>query len=268
MPSGFGRDPSYISKCWVGELHFGAGERGEVEITAEKRMWLQTISQKMTLTSRPGNPAYVIVLLGAASLASPTRAADVTGYAVLTSDYVFRGVSYSDGHASLQGGADVALESGLYLGAWASSVDISGGPTRQRDLQVNWYLGYSHELRSTWSLGVNAVLYTFPDTVGETDYDFLEYSIVANFNDRAWVEYSYSPDLYHSGSQTHNLDLYAEWPLPARLMLGGGAGYYDVSELTGRSYTYWQLGLTRPFGWIDIDLRYHGTSRAVPIIST
>ena len=229
---------------------------------------LQTISQNMTLTSRQGNPAYVIVLLGAASLVSPARAADVTGYAVLTSDYVFRGVSYSDGHASVQGGADVALGSGLYLGAWASSVDISGGPTRQRDLQVNYYLGYSHELRSAWNLGVNAVLYTFPDTVGEIDYDFLEYSIVANFDDRAWIEYSHSPDLYHSGSRTHNLDLYAEWPLPAQLMLGGGAGYYDVSELTGSSYTYWQLGLTRPFGLIDIDLRYHGTSRDVPIIST
>lgn len=210
----------------------------------------------------------VIVLLGAASPMSPARAADVTGYGVLTSDYVFRGVSYSDGHASVQAGADVALESGLYLGAWASSVDIGGGPARQRDWQLNYYLGYSQELGSDWSIGVNAVFYTFPNTVGETDYDFLEYSIVANFDDRAWIEYSHCPDLFHSGTRTHNLDLYAEWPLPAQLMLGGGAGYYDVSELTGSSYTYWQLGVTRAFGPIDIDLRYHGTSRAVPIIST
>jgi hypothetical protein len=51
-------------------------------------------------------------------------------------------------------------------------------------------------------------------------------------------------------------------------MLGAGAGYYDVSALTGRSYRYWQLGITRPLGRIDIDLRYHDTDHSVPIISS
>lgn len=209
-----------------------------------------------------------VALLAAASLVSAPRAAEVTGYGVLTTDYVFRGVTYSDGHAAVQAGADVALDSGLYLGAWGSSVDISGGSARQRDLQVNYYFGYNHELRPDWSVGANAVLYTFPGTEGDVDYDFIEYSVVANYDDRFWIEYSHSPDLFDSGRDTHNFDLYAEWPLPAQLMLGGGAGYYDVSELTGSGYAYWQLGVTRSLGRIDVDLRYHDTSRAVPIISS
>lgn len=209
-----------------------------------------------------------VALLCAALLVSAAPAAEVTGYGVLTTDYVFRGVTYSDGHAALQAGADVALDSGLYMGIWASSVDISGGPTRQRDLQLNYYLGYNHDLRSDWSIGANAVFYTFPRTKGDIDYDFPEYSIVANYDDRMWIEYSYSPDLFHSGRDTHHLDLYAEWPLAAHLVLGAGAGYYDVSELAGSAYSYWQLGITRSFRRIDVDLRYHDTSRAVPIIST
>jgi uncharacterized protein (TIGR02001 family) len=211
---------------------------------------------------------HAFVLLSAASFAPGARAADVTFYGVVTTDYVFRGVSYSDGHASVQAGTDVALDSGLYLGAWGSSVDISGGQTRQRNLQMNYYLGYDRELRGDWGIGANVVFYTFPGTEGEIDYDFLEYSIVANFDDRIWLEYSHSPDLFHSGRDTHNLDLYAEWSLPAHLMLGGGAGYYDVSQLSGRGYTYWQVGVTRTFGRVDIDLRYHDTDRAVPFIST
>jgi uncharacterized protein (TIGR02001 family) len=209
-----------------------------------------------------------VTLLSTALLVSAPRAAEVTGYGVLTSDYVFRGVTYSDGHAAVQAGADVALESGLYLGVWGSSVDISGGPNRQRDLQVNYYLGYNHELRREWSVGANAVFYTFPGTEGDVDYDFVEYSVIANYDDRFWIEYAHSPDLFHSGRDTHTFELYAEWPLPADLMLGGGAGYYDVSELAGSGYTYWQLGVTRSFGRIDLDLRYHDTSRAVPIISS
>jgi len=213
-------------------------------------------------------PHAAAVLLSGASLVSVARAADVTGYAVLTTDYVFRGVTYSDGHPALQAAADIVLDSGVYLGVWASSVDISGGPGQQRDLQLNYYLGYSHDFQSAWSVGANVVSYTFPGTEGNFEYDFFEYSIVANYDDRVWFEYSYSPDLFHSGSDTHNIDLYAEWGLPEQLIFGAGAGYYDVSELSGSGYAYWQAGLTRPFGRIDVDLRYHDTSRSVPIIST
>jgi uncharacterized protein (TIGR02001 family) len=206
--------------------------------------------------------------LGASFLVVPAGAADLTGYIVLTTDYVFRGVSYSDGHGALQAGADVALDSGLYFGIWGSSVDLSNGPARQRDLEIDYYLGYSHELRRDWIIGINVVAYTFPGTEGDVDYDYVEYSITANYNDRAWFEYSYSPDLFHSTRHTHNVELFTEWPLPANLRLGAGAGYYDVSALTGSGYGYWQLGITHPFGIIDVDLRYHDTSRAVPIIST
>jgi uncharacterized protein (TIGR02001 family) len=213
-------------------------------------------------------PLRAAGFLSGALLMSQSLATDLTGYAVLTTDYVFRGVTYSDGHGAVQAGADIALDSGLYFGIWGSSVDISGGPTRHRDRQVNYYVGYSRDLRNSWSIGANAVAYTFPATEGDIDYDFFEYSMVANYNDRAWLEYSYSPDLFNSSRHTHNVDLYAEWPLPAQLMLGAGAGYYDVSALTGSGYGYWQLGLTRPFGRIVVDLRYHDTNRAVPIIST
>lgn len=207
-------------------------------------------------------------VLGSTLTFSPSHAADVTGYVVLTTDYVFRGVTYSDGHAAAQAGADIALDSGLYFGIWGSTVDVSSSESRHRDRQLNYYLGYSHDLQKAWSIGANVIAYTFPGTEGDIDYDFLEYSIVTNYDDRIWLEYSYSPDLFHSSRHSHSLDLYTEWPLIAGLMLGAGAGYYDVSDLTGIGYGYWQLGLTRSFSRIDVDLRYHDSNRAVPVIST
>lgn len=194
-------------------------------------------------------------------------AADVTGYVALTTDYVFRGVSYSDSHVAGQAGGDVSFDSGLYFGIWGSTIDLSGGSTR-RDLQVNYYLGYLHELSRSWSLGTNVVAYTFPGTKGDIDYDFVEYSVVANYDDRAWLQYSWSPDLFHSGHHTHNIDLYAEWALPANLVLGAGAGYYDTSRLSGNGYGYWQLGVTRSSGRFDVDLRYHDANRYLKFIST
>jgi uncharacterized protein (TIGR02001 family) len=204
-----------------------------------------------------------------AALSGPTAvAAELTGYAVLTTDYVFRGVTYSDSHGAVQLGADVSFDSGLYLGAWGSTVDISNGSGRQRDVEFDYYIGYGLDISNKWGVGANVVSYNFPGAEGPLDYDYIEYSLTSNYNDRAWFEYSYSPDLYHSGYSTHNYELYTEWQLRWELTLGVGAGFYDVSNLSKSNYSYWQLGVTRPIGVVDVDLRYFDTSDWVPIVST
>jgi len=208
------------------------------------------------------------LFLSAVPAAAPANGADVTGYGLLTTDYVYRGVSYSDGHSAAQAAVDAAFESGVYFGAWASTVDIGSGAGHERDAQVNYYLGLSREWGRKWLVGANVVAHTFPGARGNVDYDYVEWSIVASYDDRAWLEYSYSDDLFHTGRHTHNVELYAEWPLPANVMLGGGAGYYDTAALTGLGYGYWQVGLTCPVGPVSVDLRYHDSNRNVPIIST
>lgn len=214
-----------------------------------------------------GRRWLVVACLHAAWPLSTAGAADVTGYVLLTTDYVFRGVTYSDGEEAAQGGLDIALDSGLYAGFWASTVDIRSAATA-RDAEVNYYAGYNHDLNTDWTLGANVVAYTFPGTAGPVDYDYVEYSIVANYRDRAWLEYSYSPDLFHTSRHTSNIEAYAEWPVAKRLLLGIGAGYYDVSELSGIGYAHWQVGITRPFERFSLDLRYHDTNRDVPIVSS
>jgi len=121
-----------------------------------------------------------------AALSGPTAvAAELTGYAVLTTDYVFRGVTYSDSHGAVQLGGDVSLDSGFYLGAWASTVDISNGPGRQRDVEFDYYIGYGLDVSNKWGVGANVVSYNFPGAEGPFDYDYVEYSLTSNYNDRA-----------------------------------------------------------------------------------
>ena len=208
------------------------------------------------------------VLLFAALFGSTSAAAELTGYAVLTTDYVFRGVSYSDSHGAVQLGGEISLDSGFYLGAWGSTIDISSESGGQRDFQLDYYLGYTLDVSNKWSVGANIVSYNFPGAEGLFDYDYFEYSLAINYNDRVWFEYSYSPDIYHSHYSTQNFELYTEWQLGGELTLGVGAGFYDVSNLSRSDYSYWQLGITHPFGVINLDLRYFDTSDWVPIVST
>jgi uncharacterized protein (TIGR02001 family) len=195
-------------------------------------------------------------------------AADFGGYVALTTDYVKRGVTQSDGDPALQLGVELSFENGFFLGAWGSTVDISNGPAIQRDLEVNYYAGYVFDASDSWRLSAGAVAYEYPGQTGRFNYDYLEYSLGGSFDDRVWLQVAYSPDLYNSGNATTNIDLYAEWPISSIWAIGGGAGYYDTSSLTGSSYQYWQLGVTASLTWAAIDLRIHDTDKWVPIIST
>ena len=140
-------------------------------------------------------------------------------------------------------------------------MDIGGGTSRQRDREVNYYLGYSYDISRKWTIGANVVAYAFPGGKGQIDYDYVEYSVSANYNDRLWLEYGQSPDLYHTGAETDYASIYTSWPLGQHFILAAGIGLYDVSELVGDDYSYWQLGVTRSFDRLAIDLRYHDTSR-------
>ncbi|MDA0679670.1 MAG: TorF family putative porin [Proteobacteria bacterium] len=201
-------------------------------------------------------------------LAVPSGAAELSGYLILTTDYVFRGVSQSDEHGAVQLGADANFQSGWYFGAWGSTVDIGAGTPRQRDLEVNYYLGYTRDVSRKWTIGGNAVAYAYPGAAGLIDYDYTEYSLTSNFDDRLWIEYSYSPDLYHTSESAQNLSLYTEWQAGDLFKFGVGAGYYDVSNLIGDGYANWQIGVTRSFKYLTLDLRYHDASRWLPIISS
>jgi uncharacterized protein (TIGR02001 family) len=195
-------------------------------------------------------------------------AAEFSGYVAVMTDYVKRGVTQSEGDPALQLGGDVSFTNGLYLGAWASTMDVSNGPTRQRDREVNYYAGYIFDVTKFWRISVNAVAYEYPGQTGNVDYSYQEYSVGGSYNDQLWLDFSYSPDLYNTGHSSTNVELFAEWPLSGVWAIGGGAGYYDTSNLTGSAYQYWQLGITGSFKWVDVDLRFHDTDKWVPIIST
>ncbi|MEM8817242.1 MAG: TorF family putative porin [Pseudomonadota bacterium] len=212
------------------------------------------------------NVLYAAVLILAVPGAAP--AAEFSPYFALTTDYVWRGVSQSDGHAAVQLGLDANFDAGYYLGAWVSSVDIDQSPRNRRDTELAYYAGYSTDIGKRWSLGARAVAFTYPGQQGAVDYDYEEYSVTANYDDMFWLEYAYSPALYASNEESHNVEVYGELGLPMGLVLGAGAGRYDAAAAFGDHYHYWQLGLTRSIGPIDVDLRFHDTDDYVLVVSS
>jgi len=95
----------------------------------------------------------------------------VSANVALTSDYRFRGVSFSAGDIAIQGGVDIAHDSGFYIGTWASSIEDS--PTFGHT-ELDLYGGWSGEVSSGVNLDVGLLYYIYPNgedgLAGPSDY--------------------------------------------------------------------------------------------------
>lgn len=84
-----------------------------------------------------------IVVSSILSLVCVTPAmADLSANFGATSNFVFHGVSQTNGGPALQGGLDYTHSSGMYLGTWASNVDKANA----KGVQVNVYGGLARKL--------------------------------------------------------------------------------------------------------------------------
>lgn len=221
----------------------------------------------MRQVTAPTGSARLTLAAIAFGAGGTSAALELSVYGALTTDYVWRGVTQSDGDPAAQLGLDLHRDGGLYGGVWASTIDIAPLPGHARDLEVQYYLGYLHELGPDLSVGAAVIAYTYPGMEGGFDYDYSEYTLSLNVGDRYWVEYAFSADLFGSGAETHNVELIGEWPLTATWDLSAGAGYYEVSKLSGDDYLYWDAGVTGAFDPFSLDLRYHDADDWVPFVS-
>jgi uncharacterized protein (TIGR02001 family) len=98
--------------------------------------------------------------IAAAAVTMPTQAADIgngldlSGNLALVSNYMWRGATASGNKPSIQGGFDLAHESGLYVGVWAASGDGAD--------EIDYYGGYATEVAG-FGLDVGYLNYTYPE---------------------------------------------------------------------------------------------------------
>jgi uncharacterized protein (TIGR02001 family) len=92
----------------------------------------------------------------------------VTGNVSLVTDYRFRGVALSAGDPAIQGGITVTHQSGLYVGAWSSSLAQTPVYGNQ---ELDIFGGWSGEVASGLTLDAGLLYYVYPSGhVGDGNY--------------------------------------------------------------------------------------------------
>ena len=107
-------------------------------------------------------------------LSMPTFAA-VSANVAFASDYVWRGMTQSDGPA-IQGGFDFEDESGFYAGIWGSNVNFNDGAGSELD----YYAGYGFSLGDI-AVDIGYIAFDYPEN--QTGLDFEEIYLGLSFGD-------------------------------------------------------------------------------------
>jgi uncharacterized protein (TIGR02001 family) len=206
----------------------------------------------------------------------------IGGSLAATSDYIYRGVSQSDGQGALQADLHFGLASGTFAGVWASTRDRSLEPGTPAEVQA--YLGQRFALGGAWSATLSARSDYFVGAPADHPSDYQEISAAFTWLDRCTLSVTVIPDavrysfleFQYAGYTEQYYQVYrsaafvadgsSQWLLHEGLLGGGlyltaAAGYYyssrpDPEPAPAVGYLYGNAGLALERRRWRIDLGY------------
>jgi uncharacterized protein (TIGR02001 family) len=178
----------------------------------------QPVIQKIRNPVRATLRCAVVILL--VPLAGEVRA-QISGSASILSDYVYRGVSLSDGHLEPQINLGYDNPSGWYAGAFLSKVKLQ---EHASEVQLVTYAGYTRQMQSGLSWEAGATNSAFSQT---TRYSYTE--IFAGLaSDNVSGKIYFSPNYYGDHARTIYAEINGTYPVRERIHLLGHIGFLHL----------------------------------------
>ena len=153
---------------------------------------------------------------------------DVSANVSFASDYIWRGMTQSDGPA-IQGGFDYAAENGFYAGIWGSNVNFNDGAGSELD----YYFGYGFEAGSI-GVDIGYLAYDYPKN--ETGLDFEEIYVGLSMGDLGLLfamgqdgAPDYTEVSYGIGAVSLSYGQYDDYGDNLGISYGFGCGSYDCA---------------------------------------
>lgn len=204
----------------------------------------------------------------------------------VVTDYVFRGISQSQHKPALQAGIDYAHSSGLYVGAWGSTIKWVDRKDytfkKDNDLELDLYGGYKGAV-GDFTYDVGLIRYYYPgkfkvdgtkplNAVGPDTTEAyvavgwkfvtLKYSEAISKNFIGWggtggQNGAVATDRSKGSNYT---DLTITYPIDETLNVIAHVGHQNVTKNSYANYTDYKLGVTKDFGFGVAGLAYTDTN--------
>ncbi len=199
------------------------------------------------------------VVLGGSLLLSgmSAYAVEISGNVALNSDYIYRGISQTNENPAISGGFDIAGESGLYAGVWASNVAFDGS------VEIDVYAGYAGSFSEEVDYDIGVLRYEYPDDAqaGAPDSSFNEIYGSVGFKG-VTVGFAYSSDFFYESGKSVYLYVDYELGLPNDFTLAfhyADQSIDDEVQFGTPDYNEYSIGISKSFMDIDYSLTWFDT---------
>ena len=181
-----------------------------------------------------------------------------------STDYLFRGLSQTRNRPTIQVTADLAHESGVYVGAFVSNANFAGTNARQ---EVDYLAGYRREIGGV-SFDVGGIYYSYPghDRPGGLTLNWFEFTAKATYSPveplKLVGSFFYSPMFQYESGDAYYAEGAVELKLPLDFTLGGRGGYQWVSRNSRYGvpdYANWSVSLSREVYGFTVSAGYFDT---------
>jgi len=204
-----------------------------------------------------------ITALAAMAVTAPAAmAAEVSGNVTLASDYSFRGWSQTSRDPAVQGGVDIAFESGLYIGTWGSNVNFGADDEGDvASMELDLYIGWSGEVADGINLDLQAIHFQYP---GDTELNYQEFFLGLGFGDFS-VGVNYSPEYLAASGETFFYP-HASYTMTLReeigIEFGIGLNIAKSDDFFGddNEYVDYSASASFPIGGVTLGLGFVGTT--------
>lgn len=178
-------------------------------------------------------------------------------------DYRYRGISQTRVKPAVQGGVDFSHPSGLYLGAWASTIKWIKDFGGDSSVEVDLYGGYKGELTKGVGYDVGVLAYVYPSNKLSPSANTTEiYAALTYGPVTAKYSHSVTDTFANADSKNSNyLDLSATFEVTDGWNLAPHIGHQRISgPYSGvGSYTDYSLTLSKDFKGIVPSIAIVGT---------
>lgn len=182
-----------------------------------------------------------------------------TGSVALTSDYVFRGITQSDGAAAIQGSLDYS-HGIFYAGAWGSSINFGAtSPTDVASMELDIYAGVKPSTGPVnWDIGLIGYFYpNSTDDLGELDY--YEGKVAASISPGGGPftiggAIYYSPDFTLETGTGVYAEINSSYAFSDAFSVSAAFGHQDVDDIG--DYNTWNIGAKYAVSGFTFGLTY------------
>jgi uncharacterized protein (TIGR02001 family) len=192
-----------------------------------------------------------------------------SGIAMFLTDYVDRGMSFSNEDPAIYVRFDVEHESGFFIATEGLNINLMEGETVNPGDRANtlfdFIVGYRGSLSDNLSLDFQAYDYRFPGAESDFNYDFWEFTTILTYNiqnTNLGFVYDYSPDFMFKTGEAHNVEFTVSHSLSNNLSFGGYVGWQGVSDNINvgfDDYFHYSAWASYPIGDFNVGVYYANT---------